>query len=46
LSRRGTAIEPGWGVVTGGLTDAVFAHSGSTLTAHVANLGSVSLRCE
>ncbi|MBE1533751.1 2-keto-4-pentenoate hydratase [Actinomadura algeriensis] len=45
LARRGIAIEPGWIVLTGGLTDAVFAVPGRTITAAFANLGEVTLHC-
>ncbi|GAA2433255.1 fumarylacetoacetate hydrolase family protein [Actinomadura vinacea] len=46
LSRRGIALEPGWIVLTGGLTDAVFARPGNTISARFANLGTVALRCD
>jgi 2-oxo-3-hexenedioate decarboxylase len=45
LAKRGIALEPGWIVLTGGITDAVFARSGSVITAHFTNLGSVSVAC-
>ncbi|MFC0862330.1 2-keto-4-pentenoate hydratase [Sphaerimonospora cavernae] len=45
LARRRVALEPGWIVLTGGMTDAVFARPGGQVTAHFTNLGSVSLRC-
>ena len=41
LAKRGLAIEPGWIVLTGGITDAVFAPPGSAVGAHFASLGSV-----
>ncbi len=41
LAKRGLAIEAGWIVLTGGITDAVFAHPGSRIGAHFTNLGSV-----
>lgn len=41
LATRGLAIEAGWIVLTGGITDAVFAPPGSSIAAHFANLGSV-----
>jgi 2-oxo-3-hexenedioate decarboxylase len=44
LARRGHAIEPGWIVLTGGMTDAVFAPPGVSVGLHFANLGSVFLR--
>ena len=40
LARRGHAIEPGWIVLTGGMTDAVFAPPGSSIAVHFTNLGS------
>ncbi|GAB2985330.1 fumarylacetoacetate hydrolase family protein [Amycolatopsis acidiphila] len=46
LAKRRVVLEPGWIVLTGGLTDAVFAHPGSRISAQFANLGSVTLRCE
>jgi 2-oxo-3-hexenedioate decarboxylase len=41
LARRGHAIEAGWIVLTGGMTDAVFAPPGSSTAMHFTNLGSV-----
>ncbi|HVE26552.1 MAG TPA: fumarylacetoacetate hydrolase family protein [Sporichthya sp.] len=41
LARRGLAIEPGWLVLTGGMTDAVTVEPGATVAAHFTNLGSV-----
>lgn len=41
LGRRGFALEAGWVVLTGGMTDAVFAPPGSTVGCHFTNLGSV-----
>lgn len=41
LANRGLAIEAGWIVLTGGITDAVFAPPGSSIAAHFASLGSV-----
>ena len=41
LGRRGLAIEPGWIVLTGGLTDAVPA--GTVLAAHFTHRGSMFL---
>lgn len=43
LGRRGFALEAGWVVLTGGMTDAVFAPPGSTVGLHFTNLGSVYL---
>lgn len=41
LARRGHAIEPGWIVLTGGMTDAVFAPPGTSVAMHFTHLGSV-----
>jgi 2-oxo-3-hexenedioate decarboxylase len=41
LAKRGLAIEPGWLVLTGGMTDAVTVEPGSTVGAHFTSLGSV-----
>jgi 2-oxo-3-hexenedioate decarboxylase len=43
LGRRGIELEPGWVVLTGGMTDAVFAGRGRTITAEFTHLGSLSL---
>ncbi len=43
LATRGHAIEPGWIVLTGGMTDAVFAPPGVSIGLHFTNLGSVFL---
>ncbi|MEU6644898.1 fumarylacetoacetate hydrolase family protein [Saccharomonospora sp. NPDC046836] len=43
LGRRGVALEAGWVVLTGGLTDAVFVEPGATVTAEFASLGSLSV---
>jgi 2-oxo-3-hexenedioate decarboxylase len=43
LGRRGLAIDPGWIVLTGGMTDAVFVTPGSALAAHFTHLGSIFL---
>lgn len=43
LARRGHAIEPGWIVLTGGMTDAVHAPPGTSVAMHFTNLGSVFL---
>ena len=44
LARRGRAIEPGWVVLTGGMTDAVPVPAGTTVAMHFTNLGSVHVR--
>lgn len=41
LARRGHAIEPGWVVLTGGMTDAVPIPAGSSVAMHFTHLGSV-----
>ncbi len=41
LAKRGHAIEAGWIVLTGGMTDAVFSPPGSSVACHFTNLGSV-----
>ena len=43
LGRRGLAIEPGWIVLTGGMTDAVAVPPGAVLAAHFTHLGSLFL---
>ena len=43
LGRRGLAIEPGWLVLTGGMTDAVAVPPGAVLAAHFTHLGSLFL---
>lgn len=43
LARRGHAIEAGWIVLTGGMTDAVFAPPGASVAFHFTHLGSVFL---
>jgi len=43
LGQRGLAIEPGWVVLTGGLTDAVVIRRGAGLAAHFTHFGSVFL---
>lgn len=43
LARRGHALEPGWIVLTGGMTDAVFAPPGTSVAMHFTSLGSVFL---
>jgi len=41
LARRGLAVEAGWIVLTGGMTDAVYAPPGASLGFHFTSLGSV-----
>ncbi|SEF29629.1 2-oxo-3-hexenedioate decarboxylase [Amycolatopsis pretoriensis] len=43
LGARGLAVEPGWIVLTGGMTDAVPLRSGSRVAAHFSHLGSITL---
>ncbi|ADI04657.1 4-oxalocrotonate decarboxylase [Streptomyces bingchenggensis BCW-1] len=43
LGRRGLAIEPGWLVLTGGMTDAVHVPPGTTVAVHFTHLGSLHL---
>ncbi|HHV21001.1 MAG TPA: 4-oxalocrotonate decarboxylase [Propionibacterium sp.] len=43
LARRGLAIEPGWVVLTGGVTDAVFAPPGSRVEVRFGSLGEVTI---
>jgi 2-oxo-3-hexenedioate decarboxylase len=43
LGLRGQRIEPGWIVLTGGMTDAVFAPPGASLRFDFTSLGSISL---
>ena len=43
LAARGLAIEPGWIVLTGGMTDAVPAPPGASVACHFTSLGSVYL---
>lgn len=43
LARRGLAIEPGWVVITGGMTDAVPVQPGMRIAAHFTTLGTVTL---
>lgn len=44
LGRRGIALEPGWIVLTGGLTDAVTLNPGMRIAARFTHLGSVLLQ--
>lgn len=41
LAKRGHALEPGWIVLTGGMTDAVPAPAGASVAIHFSNLGSI-----
>jgi 2-oxo-3-hexenedioate decarboxylase len=41
LARRGHAIEPGWIVLTGGMTDAVYAPPGASVAVSFTHLGTV-----
>ncbi len=43
LAARGLALEPGWLVLTGGMTDAVPIRPGSRIAAHFSHLGSLTL---
>lgn len=43
LAKRGHTIEPGWIVLTGGMTDAVPAPPGVSVAMHFTNLGSIHL---
>jgi 2-oxo-3-hexenedioate decarboxylase len=43
LARRGRAIEAGWVVLTGGMTDAVPVRSGGSVSMRFRNLGSVQV---
>ncbi|HTY28787.1 MAG TPA: fumarylacetoacetate hydrolase family protein [Mycobacterium sp.] len=43
LAERGLAIEPGWIVLSGGMTDAVAVPPGARVTAHFTHLGSITL---
>ncbi|WP_280488633.1 2-keto-4-pentenoate hydratase [Nocardia farcinica] len=43
LAERGLAIEPGWVVLTGGMTDAVPVAPGARIAAHFTHLGSVTV---
>ncbi|MET8852688.1 fumarylacetoacetate hydrolase family protein [Amycolatopsis sp. NPDC004625] len=43
LASRGLALEPGWLVLTGGMTDAVPLHHASRIAAHFSHLGSLTL---
>jgi len=43
LAERGLAIEAGWVVLTGGMTDAVHVPPGARVAAHFSSLGTVTL---
>ena len=43
FGRRGHTLEPGWIVLTGGMTNAVPVEPGARLAAHFTNLGSIVL---
>jgi 2-oxo-3-hexenedioate decarboxylase len=45
LAARGHAVEAGWIVLTGGMTDAVSPGMGSTIEVRFTNLGSITLHC-
>lgn len=45
LAQRGIAVESGWVVLTGGMSDAVDATPGSAVTCRFATLGDVVLDC-
>ncbi|MEU5261782.1 fumarylacetoacetate hydrolase family protein [Amycolatopsis sp. NPDC021455] len=43
LGARGLALEPGWLVLTGGMTDAIPLRPGSRVATHFSHLGSLTL---
>ena len=43
LGRRGLALEPGWLVLTGGMTDAVPVAAGARVAAHFSTLGTITI---
>jgi 2-oxo-3-hexenedioate decarboxylase len=43
LAQRGLRLEAGWIVLTGGMTDAVFAPHGAQIAAHFTHLGTVAV---
>lgn len=43
LGARGLALQPGWLVLTGGMTDAVMVEPGARVAAHFTHLGSLVL---
>ena len=44
LAGRGQGLKAGWLVLTGGMTDAVFLHPGSTVSVHFTSLGTVTVK--
>ncbi|AVZ38420.1 MULTISPECIES: 2-keto-4-pentenoate hydratase [unclassified Dietzia] len=44
LAERGVSIEPGWVILTGGMTDAVPLTPGRSISAHFTHLGLVTVR--
>jgi 2-oxo-3-hexenedioate decarboxylase len=43
LGERGMALEPGWVVLTGGMTDAVHVKPGARVAAHFSTLGTITI---
>jgi 2-oxo-3-hexenedioate decarboxylase len=43
LAVRGHHLKAGWIVLTGGITDAVFLHPGTTVSVHFSHLGTVTV---
>jgi 2-oxo-3-hexenedioate decarboxylase len=43
LAKRGLSLEPGWIVLTGGLTDAVPVEPGAQIAAHFSHLGTITI---
>lgn len=43
FSARGVTLQPGWVVLTGGMTDAVAVEPGSRVAAHFTSLGSITV---
>ncbi|WP_331773206.1 fumarylacetoacetate hydrolase family protein (plasmid) [Embleya sp. NBC_00888] len=46
LAKRGQALEAGWVVLTGGLTEAVPLHPGSRVAVHFTHLGSIVIKAD
>jgi 2-oxo-3-hexenedioate decarboxylase len=46
LGERGLAIEPGWVILTGGMTDAIEIRPGARIAAHFTSLGTVTIAGE
>jgi 2-oxo-3-hexenedioate decarboxylase len=46
LAERGHALQPGWVVLTGGLTEAVPLAPGSHIAAHFSHLGSIVIKAD